>query len=114
MMIDKFEIKKEGEKLFVYVELPHAEPLRKVRRFTLGTKQVLKLLEEKGIKHGRCLRKNSLSNWREHLRKGEWIFEIFVDKPAEPVILEEEKSVRPKPKRTRRTRSSIKKVSTEE
>ena len=49
------------------------------------------------------------------ITEGTWSFKKkVVDKPAEPVILEEEKSVRPKPKRTRRTRSSAKKVSTEE
>ena len=47
--------------------------------------------------------------------KGTWTFKKKVlDKRKKQVILEEEKAVQPKPTRKRRTRSSTKKVSTED
>ena len=114
MKIDKFETREEDGKLYVYIEVPLAWKLAKIPKIALNTQDVCAMLQEKGIKYGKCLQSDELKNWRENTRKKEWIFEIFVDKPAEPVILEEEKSVQPKPKRIRRTRSSTKKVSTEE
>ena len=112
--IDKFETREVEGKLYVLVEVPHEEKPSGVPRIIINTSDIIGMLKEKGIKHGSCLQDSTLKNWRESNRKKEWIFEIFVDKPAEPVILEEEKSVQPKPKRHRRTRSSTKKVSTEE
>jgi hypothetical protein len=50
--------------------------------------------------------------------QGTWFFKKKVekplDKPVQDVIIEVEKEVKPKPARKRRTRSSTKKVSTEE
>ena len=116
MMISTFETTEEDGKLHVYVEVPHEAPHQNIPRIRLETEDVLKLLSEKNIKHGKCLQASILKNWREHSRKKEWIFEISLDSSAKHVILEEEKSVQPKPKTTRkrRTRSSTKKVSTEE
>ena len=114
MKIDKFETRKEDGKLYVYIEVPHEWRSGKIPKIKLETKDVRALLDEKGIKHGKCIQNAILKNWRESYRKKEWIFEIPVDKVVKPVILEEEKSVRPRPKRTRRTRSSTTKVSTEE
>jgi len=114
MKIDKFEVTEEEGQLHVYVEIPHYDHLYHIPKISLGTADVEHLLAQRGIRHGKCLKDSYIKNWRHATRKNEWIFEIFVDKPAEPVILEEEKSVQPKPKRHRRTRSSTKKVSTEE
>ena len=114
MKIDKFEVTEEGGQLHVYVEIPHYDHLYHIPKISLGTADVEHLLAQRGIRHGKCIKDSYIKNWRHATRKNEWIFEIFVDKPAEPVILEEEKSVQPKPKCQRRTRSSTKKVSTEE
>ena len=112
MKIDEFRTEVKDGKLHVYVEIPHHDHLAKIPKFKLTTSDVTALLSEKKVKHGKCLKEVSLKNWRHATRKGEWIFEISVDKPVKPVIIGEEKSV--KPKKTRRTRSSTKKVSTEE
>ena len=116
MKINKFDTKEEDGKLYVYVEIPFRNDVKCITKFVFETEDVVAELTKRNIKFGKCLSREhtKLKNWREYSRKGRWIFEIFVDKSAEPVILEEEKSVRPKPKRARRTRSSTTKVSTEE
>ena len=110
--IDKFEIIEKDDKLHVYVEVPHHDHLLGIEKFELSTGTVQNELDQKKIKYGKCIKEYTIKNWRHATRKGEWIFEKLVDKSVEPVIMEEEKSV--KPKKTRRTRSSTKKVSTEE
>ena len=114
MRIDKFETREENGKLCVCVEVAHERLDTNIPRIRIGTSDIQALLTEKGIKYGKCIVGATLKNWREHSRKKEWIFEIPLDKSPEPVIIVEEKSVQPKPKRVRRTRSSTKKVSTEE
>jgi len=114
MRIDKFETREEDGKLYVTVTAP-AEWYGHVPKFEIRTPQIIKLLKEKGMEHGVCLVEAKIENQREHTRQGTWIFEKKVlDKSPEPVILKEEKQVQPKPTRKRRTRSSTKKVSTEE
>ena len=110
--IDKFEIIEKDDKLHVYVEVPHHDHLLGIEKFELGTGTVQNELDQKKIKYGKCIKESHVKNWREVTRRGEWVFELLVDIPEEPVIIEEEKTV--KPKITRRTRSSTKKVSTEE
>jgi len=112
MKIDEFKTEVKDGKLYVYVEVAHCDHLRGIPKEFYKTGNVKKALDEKNIKYGSCIKESLIKNWRHATRKGEWIFEIPVDKPAEPVIIEEEKSV--KPRRTRRTRSSTTKVSTEE
>ena len=115
MKIETFKTREEDGKLYVLVRVPHSWAAGGIPKIRLDTKDIKKLLEEKNIKHGKCLTPDrSLINWREPTRKVEWIFEIPLDKLPEPVILKEEKSVQPKPTRKKRTRSSTKKVSTEE
>ena len=114
MMIDKFETREEDGKLCVYVEVAHERLVANIPRIRIETSDIQALLTEKGIKYGECIVSTTLKNWREHTRKKEWIFEIPLDKSPEPVIIVEEKSVQPKSKRSSRTRSSTKKVSTEE
>jgi len=114
MKIDKFEVTEKEGQIHVYIEIPHYDHLYLIPKISLSTADVEKLLEHRGIRHGKCIKDSYIKNWRHATRKNEWIFEFFVDKPAESVILEEEKSVQPKPKRQRGTRSSAKKVSTEE
>ena len=114
MKIDKFETREEDGKLYVYIEVPHAWELAKIPKIVLNTQDVCAILKERGIKYGNCLQSEELKNWRENTRKKEWIFEIPIDKAEKHVIIQEEKSVRAKPKTSRRTRSSTKKASTEE
>ena len=114
MRIDKFETKEEDGKLCVCVEVAHEHLASNIPRIRIETRDIQTLLTEKGIKYGECIVSTTLKNWRERTRKKEWIFEIPLDKSPVPVIIVEEKSVQPKPKSTRRTRSSTKKVSTEE
>ena len=114
MKIDKFETREEDEKLYVCVRVPSEHVPTNIPRIRLETEDVQNLLEERGIKYGRCIQSATLKNWRASLCEKEWIFEIPLDKLPEPVILKEEKQVQPKPTRKRRTRSSTKKVSTEE
>lgn len=107
-----FETEQKDGKLYVSIEVPHYNPNYGIDKKEIRTGHVEELLRERKIKHGKCIKKSHIKNWYEPIRRGQWIFELVVDKPAEPVIIEEEKSV--KPKKTRRTRSSTTKVSTEE
>ena len=110
--INKFEVEEKEGKLHVFVEMPHYNYNYGVPKDHIKTGDMLRLLKEKGIEHGPCIKESHVKNWREVTRRGEWVFELLVDTPEEPAIIEEEKTV--KPKITRRTRSSTKKVSTEE
>ena len=101
--LNKFEVEEREGRLHVLVEMP---PYNYNYRIPNDP------IRPGSVEYGACVKEAHVKNWREATRRGEWIFEIPVDIPAEPVIIEEEKSV--KPKRTRRTRSSTTKVSTEE
>ena len=101
----KFNIKQEDGKVIVEVELPaqkRTEPT--IARHRFQTEDVLKELEARKISHGKAIQAADLYNWRDHGRKGTWIFEEkdikSLDKPAEKVILEveKEKTIANKPK----------------
>jgi len=100
-----FDIKQEDGKVIVEVEILHQRrhhPIVTRQRFQ--TKDVLKELESRGIKHGKVIQTANVKNWREHTRRGTWIFEEKsikpLDKPAKKVILEveKEKTIAKKPK----------------
>ena len=112
MKIDVFKTREFEGRLYVYVEVPMESA--STPRIRLDLKDIENILKEKGISHGRCLAGKPLKNWRDSTRKKEWIFDLSLDKPSKPVIIKEEKSVQPKPTRKKRTRSSAKKVSTED
>ena len=101
----KFNIMHENGKVIIEVELlaqRRAEPVIARQRFQ--TEDVLKELETRKINHGKAIQTADLYNWRDHGRKGTWIFEEKatkpLDKPAEKVILEveKEKTIANKPK----------------
>ena len=101
----RFDIKQEDGKVIVEVELPaqkRTEPT--IARHRFQTEDVLKELETRKISHGKAIQAADLYNWRDHGRKGTWIFEEKttkpLDKPAEKVILEveKEKTIANKPK----------------
>ena len=118
MIVERFTLKEVGDELHVTVSLPHADVYSKnnpVQKMHLGTPQVLQMLSMKGVEVGKCIQEDSIRNFREYSRTGTWIFEKKkLDKTPEPAIIKEEKSVQPKPTRKKRTRSSTKKVSTED
>ena len=119
MKIENIVIKEEDGKIYADLTLPLAQVfMRKpVPKMVLETAHVVEILKERGIEVGKCIKDATVKNYRQlqYSRQGTWIFEKKVlDKSPEPVILKEEKSVQPKPTRKKRTRSSIKKVSTEE
>ena len=110
-------VKEERDTIIVYVEVPHYWPAGNIPKIRIQTAEVLSDLKSKGFAHGKCLKESDVKNWREHSRRGTWVFEKekvkkVLDKLSEEVTLEEEKVVTPK--KTRRVRSSTKKVSTEE
>ena len=101
----RFDVKKENGKVIVEVELPaqrRAEPVVLRQRFQ--TEDVLRELGNRKISHGKAIQTSDLYNWRDHGRKGTWIFEEKATKPlakpAEKVILEVEKeeTIAKKPK----------------
>tara|TARA_R110002072_G_scaffold40478_2_gene114659 strand:+ start:1256 stop:1600 length:345 start_codon:yes stop_codon:yes gene_type:complete len=114
MKISKFEVIENEDNIQVYVEIPHEG--QSTPRFILETHEVTEELEKRGFKFTECISPKKLKNWRDNTRKGTWVFSKKVlDKPVEDVILREEKEVKPKPTKKRRTKSSIKKkVSTGE
>jgi hypothetical protein len=115
MRIEKFEVEKKDNRIHVFVQIPHSNQNRKIERFRCKTEDVLAILIERGVEVGDCVSSTELKNWRDYSRRGTWVFEKKVEKvldpEPEPIIIEEEKPVRT---RKRRTRSSTTKVSTEE
>ncbi len=111
----EYKIKKEKDKLHVYVELPlYGKESRGPFIYEkVSTTEVISHLQENKISFGSIIQSDTAHN-KFGDGKGHWIFKISLDKPSKKVILEEEKAVQPKPTRKRRTRSSTKKVSTED
>ena len=109
-----YEIREEGDKIYVRVKvacpLNYRGPGVKIR-----TSDVKEYLKSKNIKFSRLLKKDLAHNKFNKPGEGNWVFEKKVEKvldpEPEPTIIEEEKPVRT---RKRRTRSSTTKVSTEE
>ena len=113
----KFDIEEKDNKIYVKVLVAEQRGYPLVPIVNVSTKDVITHLLQHGHQFGNLTFAPVVHNKRDHHRQGTWIFEKKVlDKSPKPVILEEEKSVQPKPKTTRkrRTRSSTKKVSTED
>lgn len=115
-MIKEFKVTEEQDTLVVSVELVEFCRRTGKPKFGLEQKDVRRRLTEEGHEVGACLSgPPELKNWNLSTIRGNWVFEKKkLDKPAKPVIIKEEKSVQPKPPRKKRTRSSAKKVSTED
>ena len=101
----RFDIKKENGRIIVEVELlaqKRTPPV--VARYRFQTEDVLAELKARGIDHGKAIQASDLYNWRDHGRRGTWVFEEKtikpLDKSAEKVILEveKEKTIANKPK----------------
>jgi hypothetical protein len=107
----KFKVKEESDKIIVSVELPHSRRTGKIiPRQLIRTEDVLLELSNRGVEYGRVLETTTVKNWREHTRKGIWVFEKKaekpLDKPVESVILI--KKEKPFPKKTKRKSRSRK------
>ena len=107
MKIKEFKTWEEDDKIYVYMSVEEWNEPR-FPKILIETVDLLKILEEKKIKVGNCVKPVTIKNWRSHTSKATWIFEKkTVDKPKKQVTLKEEK-----PKTTRRRRT--KKASTED
>ena len=115
-MIKTFKVTEQQDTLEVFVELKERSRKHKIPKVFFKTGDVTIELEKQGFKFGKEITApEMIQNWNPENISGIWIFEKkTLDKSPESVILEEEKAVQPKPKRKRRTRSSTKKVSTED
>ena len=89
-----FDVKEEGEKIIVFVEVPHAtrNSVPKIPRVLIQTNDIILELKKRGISHGKTLKgTDEIHSWDRQLTKGTWIFEKKatkpLDKPAEKVIL---------------------------
>jgi len=115
MRIEKFEVEEKDNRIHVFVQIPHSDKAEGIRKILCKTSDILTILTERGVEVGDCVSSTELKNWRDYSRRGTWVFEKKVEKvldpDPEPIIIEEEKPV---PARKRRTRSSTTKVSTEE
>ena len=117
MMFDTTKIEEKDGKLYVYVELPFRNDRAGVAKMTCRASDVATELESRNLTFGECLEGRKLQNWREDTRKGTYVFsKKTLDKAEESVIIKEEKVVKPKPTRKKRTTkaSTRKKVSTGE
>tara|TARA_R110000824_G_scaffold69195_5_gene178279 strand:+ start:1162 stop:1494 length:333 start_codon:yes stop_codon:yes gene_type:complete len=84
------------------------------RRTIVHTGAVKRALSEAGYEFGEVVEETRINNAND-VTEGTWVFKKKVlDKRPKQVILKEEKEVKPKPARKKRTRSSTKKVSTED
>ena len=111
------EIEEKGDLYCVCVKVEPYNPRIK-RKTIVSTGQVRRELHSRGYETTKVIQTDYIHNLNG-ITQGTWIFEKKVlDKSPKKVIIELETSVQPKPKpkatRKRRTRSSTKKVSTEE
>ena len=84
------------------------------RKTIVTTRQVKVAVEKMGYHVGKAVQDSYIHNLNG-VTQGTWFFEKKnLDKPVEDVIIKEEKEVKPKPVRKRRTKASTKKASTEE
>jgi hypothetical protein len=109
----KFDVKEEADRVIVEVELsPSRRGKKPVPRQRVETKDVLEELSTRGIVHGKAIQTASVKNWREHTRRGTWIFEKKIekvlDKPAENVILSKEEKPAPKKRKSRAKKKTSK------
>ena len=110
------KVEEQGDLYCVCVQVEKYNTKTK-RKIIVNTSQVQRALRKMGYNTGEPVQTSSIYNLNG-ITQGTWFFEKKVekplDKPVQDVIIEVEKEVKPKPARKGRTRSSTKKVSTEE
>ena len=111
-----YKIEEIDDEIHVYVTVPFSPTVRTYQGEKVYSNDVQDHLNQIGLKYGEMLKKDTAHNKNGKTGSGHWIFKKLLDNSSKHVILKVEKPVRSKPKTTRknRTRSSIKKVSTEE
>ena len=112
----KLIVEEKNNKIYVKAVVAQQRDYPLVPIVVITTEEVKKYLQQNNIDFGLCTQtpKVSVHNKRDHHREGIWVFEKkALDKSVKPAIIKKEKEVRPTPKK-RRTRSSTKKVSTED
>ena len=115
-----FDIEKETYKIIVHVEVVEQKTYPLVPIVNVTTEDIKHHLRISAIvdvdrdQRWILIKEDSAHNKRNNTRNGTWIFRKALDKSPKQVILKEEKRVQPKPIRKKHTRSSTKKVSTEE
>ena len=112
-----YKIEEIGDEIHVYVTVPFDPTTRTYQGEKVYSNDVQDYLDHIGLKYGEMLQKDTAHNKNGKAGSGHWVFKKkSLDNSPKQVILKEEKPVRPKPKTTRkkRTRSSTKKVSTED
>ena len=114
------KIEEQGDLYCVCVKIENYNPKYK-RKIVVNTPQVRNQVTLRGDDIGEAVQTDYIHNMNG-ITQGTWFFKKKVldkpkkvlDKPVQDVIIEEEKEVKPKPTRKKRTRSSTKKkVSTE-
>ena len=109
-----FDVKEEEGKIVVFVEIPHSKNFgrKTIPRQEMTTESVILELTKRGIDVDRPTQRDHVKNWREHTRRGTWIFEKKIekvlDKPAENVILSKEKKPAPKKRKSRAKKKTSK------
>ena len=108
------KIEEQDDLYCVCVKVDPYNPKEK-RKVILNTSDVRRALAKQGCEVGETAQESHIHNLNG-ITQGTWFFKKKVlDKPAEDVIIKEEKEVEPKPTRKKRTKPSIKKkVSTED
>ena len=111
----RVDIVERDKDILVHVEVFERREYPLVPLIVVETKDIISYLEEENVQFGALVDHGSANNRRNHNRKGTWVFKKkTLDKSPKKVTLKKEKSVPPKPARKKRTRSSTKKVSTED
>jgi len=101
-------IEEQDDLYCVCVKVEAYNPRTK-RKIIVTTGQVRREAERMGYAVGNAVQETRIHNL-SGVTQGTWFFEKkTLDKPVEDVIIEEEKKVKPKPARKKRTRSPAKK-----
>jgi len=106
------KVEEKDDLYCVCVKVDRYNP-REKRKTIVTTSSVRSAAKKLGYEFGEIVKEDYIKNMNG-ITEGTWVFKKKVlDKRPKQVILEEEKEVKPKPTRKKRTRSSTKKVSTE-
>ena len=109
-----FDVEEKDGKIVVFVEIPHSKNFgrKTIPRQEMTTENVILELSKRGIDVEHSIQRDHVKNWREHTRRGSWIFEKkiekILDKPAEKVILSKEEKPAPKKRKSRAKKKTSK------
>ena len=98
MSIKEINIKDKKETLEIHVTLNERDDYKGCAKMRFDTSDVLKLLNDKKVAHGKCIQEQTLKNWSPQLLSGVWIFKKLAVTKTKP----------------RQRRTTTKKTTTEE